>query len=102
MSAREKEEQEEEVKEGGFCCDPVYYFGLGFLLAVWSWGRSAQPAGAEDSGWPQLDTEATWPERERARESKSERERGRKREGRRPSRDRERGQREREPSGAER
>lgn len=30
--------KEEEVEEGGFCCDPVYYFGWGFLLAVWSWG----------------------------------------------------------------
>lgn len=60
---RPKEEEEEE--EGGFCCDPVYYFGWGFLLAVWSWGRSTQPAGTEDSGWPQPDTEATWPEKER-------------------------------------
>lgn len=57
--------KEEEEEEGGFCCDPVYYFGEGFLLAVWSWGRSAQPAGTEDTGWPQLDTEAKWPERER-------------------------------------
>ncbi|KAK1886415.1 Ecotin [Dissostichus eleginoides] len=55
-------------EEGGFCCDPVYYFGWGFLLAVWSWGRSAQPAGTEDTGWPQPDTEATWPEREKLRE----------------------------------
>lgn len=60
-----KAKEEEEEEEGGFCCDPVYYFGWGFLLAVWSWGRSAQPAGTEDSGWPQPDTEATWPETER-------------------------------------
>lgn len=27
---------------GGYYWDPVYYFGRGFLLTVWSWGRSAQ------------------------------------------------------------
>lgn len=35
-----------EGKGGGwFCCDPVYYFGWGFLLAVWSWrDRQSQQA----------------------------------------------------------
>lgn len=61
MKAKKEEEEEE---EGGFCCDPVYYFGWGFLLAVWSWGRSVELAGTEDTGWPQPDTEATWAERE--------------------------------------
>lgn len=42
---------------------PFYYFGWGFLLTVWSWGKSAQPAGSEDAGWLQPDTEATWSER---------------------------------------
>lgn len=54
--------EEEKVEEGGYYWDPVYYFGLGFLLTVWSWGRSAQRA---DTGWPQLDTEATWLQRSR-------------------------------------
>lgn len=47
------------------CCDLVYYFGWGFLLTVWSWGRPAQPAVTEDTGWLQPDREATWSERER-------------------------------------
>lgn len=41
------------------CCDLVYYFGEGFLLTVWSQGRATQPAGTEDTGWLQHDTEAT-------------------------------------------
>lgn len=53
------------MEEGGYCWDPVDYFGRGFLLTVWSWGRSAQRAGTEDIGWSQLHTEATWPQRSR-------------------------------------
>lgn len=33
-------------------------------------GRLVQPAGTEDIGWPQLDTEATWPWRKTEQKTK--------------------------------
>lgn len=51
--------EEEKVEEGGHCWAPLYYVGWGFLLAVWSRAGSAQQAGTDYAGRPQLGTQAT-------------------------------------------